>query len=243
MARYIAEIAFNGGPYQGWQKQNNGLAVQNFVEHALGVAFGSAVNTIGCGRTDTGVHASQFFLHFDADKLPYTAEKTVYKVNAILPQSIAFNTIELVSDNFNARFDAKLRTYKYYLHFTKSPFLNDISAFVPKPLNFEAMQEATAYLLGEQDFTSFSKSGSDTTHNFCSVTEAYWENLGEQWVFTISANRFLRNMVRAVVGTMLATGLGKVQPENWKSIIEGKNRNLAGKSAAACGLFLHRIHY
>lgn len=243
MARYFIQLCYKGTDFHGWQVQPNAITVQETLEKAFTLLLRQEVKIIGCGRTDTGVHANQFYAHFDCDMALATAEKLCFKLNSFLPKSIAIQRIFLVSKNTHARFDATSRTYKYYISKEKNPFKHEESYFYPYPLDFQKMQTASEMLLAYSDFTSFSKLHTDVKTNICKITAAYWEEDSQQLIFTITADRFLRNMVRAIVGTLLKVGKQKCSLDEFKAIIEAKDRSKAGSSAPAEGLFLHHITY
>lgn len=244
MNRYFVEMAYCGKNYHGWQVQPNAVSIQEKVEDALGKALGQKIDVVGAGRTDTGVHASYYVFHFDL-----TVEKNfephvlTEKLNRILPNDIVIYSIQLVDSQLHARFDAQERTYHYYISEIRNPFKVD-TLFKPHyKLDFEKMNEAAQLLLEYTDFTSFSKLHTDVKTNLCTVNEAIWRNTDYQWIFTISANRFLRNMVRAIVGTLLEVGKGKLSIDEFREIIELKDRGKAGTSAPAHALFLAHISY
>lgn len=243
MSRFFLEIAYDGTDFHGWQIQLNAHTVQEEIHKALTPLLpGNTIETIGCGRTDTGVHARQFYLHLDIDDSTDTTE-LVYKLNRILPPSISVYRLVKVHADAHARFDAVSRTYKYYFHTQKDPFLQDKSTFLFAQVDMECMNIAGELMKKFIDFTSFSKVNTDTKTNDCKVTEAYWETKGHQLIFTITADRFLRNMVRATVGTMLQVGKGKISTEQFCEIIEKKDRGEAGESVPACGLYLQKVVY
>lgn len=244
MVRYFIELSFNGKDFVGWQIQLNGISVQEVLNKALSTIFREKIETIGCGRTDTGVHASYFVAHFDAEN-PYSIEipRAIYKLNRILPYSIAVSSISEVVSTAHARFDAIERTYRYVISTKKNPFLTNLAYHYSLPLNIDKMNIAAALLLTITDFTSFAKLHSDNKTNICKVVKAEWSQEDDTLVFTITANRFLRNMVRAVVGTLIDIGLGKYSPEEILEIAEAGSRNVAGSSAPASGLFLSNIVY
>jgi tRNA pseudouridine38-40 synthase len=245
MYRYFLEFSYNGTRYHGWQLQPNAHTVQAEINRALTLLLGHDVDALGCGRTDTGVHARCYVAHFDTHKaIPDTAA-AVAKLNKILPRDIAVYNLRMVNPEAHARFDATSRTYKYFITTAKNPFLQEFATFVHFPLNLKAMNAASALLLQQTDFTSFAKLHSDVADNDCTVTEAYWSVNKENntIVFTLSANRFLRNLVRAIVGTLLDVGRGKISLNDFKSIIAQKNRCSAGTSAPAHGLFLWEVRY
>lgn len=242
MARYFLEIAYDGTSFHGWQIQNNAVTVQEEIQKAIAVLLGENIEVLGCGRTDTGVHAKQFFLHFDYEKEINNTE-FVYKLNRILPSTIAVYEIQKVHEDAHARFDATARTYYYYYHYKKDPFLEKFSAYIYPELNMEKMNEAAKHLLKYDDFTSFSKLHSDNKTNLCKISEAFWTKENHQLIFTITADRFLRNMVRAIVGTMVLVGKEKISVDDFCKIIEAKNRGEAGESVPAHGLFLAKVKY
>jgi tRNA pseudouridine38-40 synthase len=239
--RYFIELAYDGTAYCGWQIQPKVSTVQQTLEEALGILVPDLKGVMGCGRTDTGVHASQYFAHFDTAYSLH--DNLVYKINAILPKDIAVYRVFEVESDVHARFSAVSRSYHYNIHFGKNPFRNHYSAFHPFKLDVKSMNEAAEYLLGEHDFSSFAKSQTQTKTNLCTVNEARWEEIEEGARFDITANRFLRNMVRAIVGTMFLVGEGKLKPSEMANVIEQQDRSAAGKSAYAHGLFLNKIEY
>ncbi len=243
MARYFVELSYKGTDFHGWQIQPNAVTVQETLEKAFSLILRENIKIVGCGRTDTGVHSSQFFAHFDCDTVAYDLDKLAFKLNTILPKSIALRRIFPVVDEAHTRFDATARTYKYYVAKKKQPFAYEQSYYYPFPLNLEMMNEAAKTLLDYTDFTSFSKLHTDVKTNNCKITEAYWEETDEQLIFTITADRFLRNMVRAIVGTLFEVGKGKCDVAKFRAIIEAKDRGRAGSSAPAEGLFLYKIVY
>ena len=240
--RYLARLKYNGSDFCGWQIQPNSSTVQEVIEGKLRMLLNEDVKVIGGGRTDTGVHARDFYLHFDTENIGFEAENLKYKLNSVLPSSIAMIELRKVSDEFHARFSAISRQYKYYINLTKDPF-KDNFWFVRQPLDLRAMREASSVLMDYEDFTSFSKLHTDAKTNLCKITQMDIEGNDIHIVITITANRFLRNMVRAIVGTLVEIGLGKRPPQDMKRIIEAKNRCEAGSSAPAKGLFLNEIKY
>ncbi len=242
--RFFIKLAYDGTSYHGWQKQENAHTVQAELEEKLSLMLGEKIEVTGCGRTDAGVHASEFYAHFDAEKLIFSPKDTVYKLNRFLPDDIAVFKIFKVDYNKHARFDAISRTYKYYINTVKNPFKTKFSYFLPQKPGLKKMNIAANFILEYEDFTSFSKLHTQTYTNNCKVFEARWdEHDNGDIVFTIKADRFLRNMVRAVVGTLLEIGKGKMEPEKIKEIIEAKDRGKAGFSVPAHGLFLTKIEY
>ena len=241
--RYFIYLEFDGGAYSGWQIQPHSPSVQQTLEEALSLFLRQKVSVTGAGRTDAGVHAAQMVAHFDLDD-PQDCEWMKGKLNGILPQDIAVHRIVPVKPDAHARFDAVARTYKYYVTLNKSAFNRDYSWFLPNEPDFELMNQAAEILKDTVDFTSFSKLHTDTKTNDCRVTEALWTPLEDgRWVFTITADRFLRNMVRAIVGTLMEVGRHKLTVDGFRQIISSKDRCSAGDSAPAQGLFLHKIVY
>ncbi|MBP5373348.1 MAG: tRNA pseudouridine synthase A [Bacteroidales bacterium] len=292
--RYFICLSYDGSPFCGWQIQPTSPSVQQCLEQALSRLLGGRISVTGAGRTDTGVHSLGYIAQFEyPDTLPYERRELCYKLNAILPHSVAVYDILPVPDGFHARFDARRREYSYFIHRRKDPFVRAWSWQCGYPdLDFEAMNEACRYLLGTHDFTCFEKSGADNKTSICTVYEAYWapytpshikimgapsleaslrpegevpaESLGERsldaslrpegdrrvetvgqsyWYFRISADRFLRNMVRATVGTLIEMGRGKHSPEWVASLLESGTRSDAGESVPAHALFLGRVTY
>ena len=243
--RYFVELAYAGTPFFGWQRQSNQVTVQEIMEDCFSLLLKNRIELTGCGRTDTGVHAKVFFAHFEyGEALSEICCKTLQnKLNAFLPKEIVIHKIFQVKDDAHARFSALDRTYKYYVATLKDPFHFQSTYRVYEKLNVDAMNIAASFLIGNKDFTSFSKLHTNVKHNFCDVKVAYWEQQGELLVFTITANRFLRNMVRAIVGTLLMVGKGKISVDDFIEIIQEKNRSKAGMSAPAHALFLEKITY
>jgi tRNA pseudouridine38-40 synthase len=248
--RYFIELAYNGTAYHGWQLQPNAITVQECLDKALSTYFRQPVNTLGCGRTDTGVHAQQFFAHFNLafpsnlevlvnDEL----ERKVSGINSLLPYDISVKRIFIVNDDAHARFDAVERSYKYHIHFYKDPFKLNRSWLLKAELDIKLMNDAAKLLLDYTDFSCFSKSHTQTFTNNCKITEAYTHFEDDGLVFSISADRFLRNMVRAIVGTLIKIGKKEISLIDFKDIIESKNRSKAGQSVPACGLYLVSVKY
>lgn len=242
--RYFIELSYNGTTYHGWQIQPNGITVQECLDKALSIYFRQPIVSLGCGRTDAGVHASQFYAHFDLVDLPVEiVNKSVTGINSLLPYTIAVKRIFAVADDAHARFDATSRAYNYHLHFNKDPFKLDRSWLYKGELDVDKMNKAAALLLKYTDFSCFSKSNTQTFTNNCKISEAYFETVGDGLVFTIKADRFLRNMVRAIMGTMVLVGKGDVEIADVAQIIESKNRSKAGQSVPGCGLYLVGVEY
>ena len=241
--RYFADIEFDGTAYSGWQIQPHSPSVQQTFEEALALFLRQKVGITGAGRTDAGVHADQMIAHFDLDT-SQDCEWMIHKLNGILPADIAVHKIFPVRPDAHARFDAISRTYKYYITLDKSVFHRNYSWYLVNEPDFELMNSAAKMLLSTVDFTSFSKLHTDTKTTDCRVTEAGWEKLPDgRWVFTITADRFLRNMVRAIVGTLMDVGRHKMTVDDFNAVIMCKDRCAAGDSAPAQGLFLHKIEY
>lgn len=242
--RYYLQLSYDGTDYHGWQIQPNGVTVQEDLQKALSLILREDISVVGCGRTDTGVHASYFVAHFDCASPIADVDKLVYKLNGFLSKDIAIFDLQPVSDEFHARFTATARAYEYHLVTQKSSFLNRYSYRPNFGLDFEAMNKAAKHLLDYTDFTSFSKLHTDVKTNNCDVRVAYWEQKDDHhWVFHITADRFLRNMVRAIVGTLLDVGKGKITEEQFVQIIENKNRCKAGVSVPGQALFLVDVAY
>jgi tRNA pseudouridine38-40 synthase len=245
MPRYFVHLAYNGARYHGWQVQENASSVQQVITQAIELIWKVKINLVGCGRTDTGVHAKDFYAHYELDEVKSQDEldEMTFRLNRYLPDDIVIYRIFPVPDYLHARFSAISRTYKYYVHTRKDPFLNDVSWFVHSPCDVNVMNEGAALLLGTMDYTSFSKLHSSAKTNICTVKKAEWERVDQQLTFTITADRFLRNMVRAIVGTLMELGQGKISLEDLRKIVEGKDRSLAGESVPAKGLFLTEVRY
>jgi len=241
--RYFIQLSFFGKNYHGWQVQPNAHTVQAELDKALRVLTREMPETVGCGRTDTGVHASEFYVHFDLQQDVPDTGAFCHHLNGILPGDIAIQRMIPVGEEAHARFDATSRTYEYHLYHSKNPFLRDYASYFPYSLDLDRMNQFAAFLLQKEDFSSFSKSNTQVFTNNCKVMKAEWTVCGERTVFTIQANRFLRNMVRAIVGTLLPAGENKLDLEEFKAILDGKDRRLAGTSVPACGLYLMKVEY
>ncbi|SDQ01307.1 tRNA pseudouridine38-40 synthase [Mucilaginibacter sp. OK268] len=258
--RYFIELAYDGTNYHGWQIQQNAVSVQELLNKALATILRQSVETIGCGRTDTGVHAREFFAHFDVEihspLIIGDSEKTenhglstidyglkVRSLNSLLPPDIGIKNIIPVHENAHARFDATQRSYQYHIHFHKDPFLHGYSWMVRDVPDVVLMNQAAAIIMEYTDFSCFSKSNTQVKTNNCKITRAEWVKTEQGIVFHISADRFLRNMVRAIVGTLMMVGKHEIEPEAVRSIIESKNRSNAGTSVPACGLYLTEVEY
>lgn len=241
--RYFLELQYKGTNYAGWQIQDNAIAVQQKLNEALSVLLHHNTDTIGCGRTDTGVHATQFFAHFNVEEAITDADKFLFSLNGMLPLDISILDLHLVEDKAHARFDATERSYQYFIYQTKNPFLKDNAMFFKRSLNIELMNEAGELLKTYKDFSCFSKSNTQTKTNICNITVAHWIKENDMLIFFITADRFLRGMVRAIVGTMLLLGEGRISIIDFKKIIEGKDRSKAGVSVDAHALYLTSIKY
>lgn len=239
--RYALQLSYFGSRYHGWQKQNNAHTVQAEVDKALSLLLRENIETVGCGRTDTGVHAKDYLLHFDTNHT--CDDNLVYRLNKLLPEDIAIHNIRLVSDFFHARFDASLRGYAYHIHQRKNAFLQERSWYYPMQLDVEAMNKAAAILLQHSNFQCFSKTNTQVYTFECKVTRARWVQKDAELVFEIEANRFLRNMVRAIVGTLLEVGKGILTMEGFHKIILNGTRSDAGQSVPAHGLYLCKVDY
>ena len=270
--RYFIRFSYDGTAYHGWQIQPNGVSVQETLQAALSTLLRREVEVVGAGRTDAGVHARMMVAHFDCPSQPENSQLSnrlcrlacprtlnsqlptlnsqlncshlVYKLNKLLPRDIVVQEVYPVPADLHARFSATSRTYHYFIHLTKSPFLRNYSWYVYAALDFDRMNEAARVLLDYEDFTSFSKTNTDTKTNICRVTKAVWEKTEDgNWRFTVTANRFLRNMVRAIVGTLVEVGRGRMTIDDFRRVIEARNRCSAGESVPAHALFLVDIQY
>lgn len=251
--RYFIQLSYDGTGYHGWQVQPNGVSVQEVLQKALSTLLRQPTEVTGAGRTDAGVHASMMVAHFDwpaahegegGEELPLDCPQLAYKLNRLLPPDVAVQAVKPVGPEMHARFSATRRTYHYYIHTRKDPFLRGYSWQVNVPLDFALMNEAAQVLLEYSDFTSFSKTGTDVKTNICQLTEAHWEQLKPgEWRFTVSANRFLRNMVRAIVGTLVEVGRHRMTISEMRHAIEAKDRQRAGESVPGHALYLTNIEY
>ena len=241
--RYFVWFSYDGTAYHGWQIQPNGNSVQAELQRALSTLLREEISVTGAGRTDAGVHARQMVAHFDFSEA-IDLEQLAYKLNRILPCDIAVVRVELVDDDMHARFSATSRTYHYYIHTKKDPFSRPYSTELHYELDFDKMNEAGRILMTYDDFGAFCKSHSDVKTTLCRVMKAEWVQTSEtSWYFEITANRFLRNMVRAVVGTLIDVGRGRLTLDDFRKVIEGKRRTTAGESMPANALFLENIRY
>lgn len=240
--RYFIQFSYNGTNYHGWQYQPNATTIQETLNKALSVILNSEISVMGAGRTDTGVHAKVMFAHFDLER-EIEEQSTVHKLNSYLPKDIAVSALIPVHDEAHARFDAKKRTYEYHIHTHKNVFLQELSWYYQQELDIDLMNEAAALLLEHTDFQCFSKVNTEVFTYNCKITAAYWKSENDTLIFTISADRFLRNMVRAIVGTLIKVGLQKISISDFNTIIESKDRSEAGFSVPAHGLYLTEIEY
>ncbi|MDC8006140.1 tRNA pseudouridine(38-40) synthase TruA [Aureisphaera galaxeae] len=240
--RYFIELSYNGKNYHGWQIQPDAVSVQEVLEKAISTLLRSEIKITGAGRTDTGVHAKQIFAHFDAEGIE-DLNHFRFRLNAFLPKDIAIHRIFRVKEEAHARFHATEREYKYYLALQKDPFWEGFAYFVHQKPDVDLMNEAAQVLLDYRDFQCFSRSKTDVKTYHCDIIMASWESNEDQLIFTIRADRFLRNMVRAIVGTLLEVGYGKMTLEEFHEVIQSKDRGKAGASAPATGLYLTQVVY
>ncbi len=243
MPRYFITLSYDGTRYHGWQVQPGAETVQQRLQDALSTILRQKTEVVGAGRTDAGVHAGMMVAHADLAE-PIDCAQTTFRLNSLLPPDIAVQGIRQVADDLHARFSARKRTYHYHIHTAKDPFLRQYSAEIHYPLDFDLMNRAAEHLLNVSDFGAFCKSHTDVKTTLCEVTEARWTQKSENsWVFTISANRFLRNMVRAVVGTLIEVGRGRMTIDQFDAVVEGRDRCAAGESMPGNALFLDCIEY
>lgn len=240
--RYFLRLQYHGAAFHGWQKQPNALAVQAVLEKALSTLLGKPTEVIGAGRTDTGVHAAEMFAHFDAPE-GLDLEQMTFRLNAFLPESIAILAVHPVVKEAHARFSALARTYEYHIHWRKDVFLNDRSWYVRQRPDLEALQAAASLMLQFDEFSAFARSNDAAAHHRCDLMQSVWEHQNDRSLYRVKANRFLRNMVRAMVGTMMKVGRGKMPLEQLSAIIASGDRKQAGESAPPQGLFLTRVEY
>lgn len=243
-SRYFIKLSFRGTQYHGWQIQPNATSVQQVLNEKLSVLLGHEVDTVGAGRTDTGVHATCFYAHFETEGMEQAfARELIHRLNAILPRDISVLDVIKVKPDAHARFSALSRTYEYHMHMHKDPFLEGLSLYYFRKPDLDMMNSACSLILGEKDFKSFSKSHTDTKTTICRIYQAGWEQDGYKIKFTIRADRFLRNMVRSIAGTMLDIGAQKTSLSDLEMIIQSCNRQKAGQSVPAHGLYLTEIEY
>lgn len=244
--RYFIQLSYNGTPFHGWQRQPNAVTVQQTLEEALSTILRQPTTIMGAGRTDTGVHAQMMYAHVEVAENALAKadlENLIYKLNNLLPASIAIQKMIAVTEEAHARFDATSRSYIYKLSPVKSPFTESKVYYYRPSLDFEKMNQAAQILLDYKDFECFSKAHTDVRTYLCHITQARWEKVDDQWHFIITADRFLRNMVRAIVGTLIEIGRGKQTPEWIHDVLQSKDRAVAGASAPAHGLYLQKITY
>ena len=240
--RYFLELSYNGKAYHGWQNQPNAISVQEVIEKGLSTLLRESIAIVGAGRTDAGVHAKQMFAHFDTD-LEVGEENLVFKLNSYLPKDIAIQNIFGVIPEAHARFDALSRTYLYRVSLEKDAFNYNNAYYFKGELDLDKMNEASKILFDYMDFECFSKTNTDVNTFNCKIMKAEWTQYENELHFVIKADRFLRNMVRAIVGTMINIGVGKIEVEELHNIIKSKNRSEAGFSVPAHGLYLTKIEY
>lgn len=241
--RYFFEIAYKGTNYHGWQRQKNAMTVQQMVEEAFSKILRTEITILGSGRTDTGVHCEQQFFHIEIANEIEDIERFLFKVNNYLPEDIVIKKTALVIDNAHARFSALSRSYEYRITLAKDPFNAPLRYFFTRPLDIKTMNQAAALLIGKHDFECFSRVKTEVNNFYCDITIAQWVLKGDNLTFHITANRFLRGMVRAIVGTLLNVGQGKITVEQVAEIIDSKNRKNAGAAAPGQGLFLTKVEY
>jgi tRNA pseudouridine38-40 synthase len=240
--RYFIQFAYFGKAYHGWQNQPNAITVQQVLEEGLTMLLRTKIVTMGAGRTDAGVHAKDMFAHFDFKEIENPTD-LAHRLNNYLPSDITVKSIVKVSDDAHARFDAVERTYEYWIVQEKNPFQIDTAHYIWASLDISGMNKAASILMEYEDFECFSKSHTDVKTYLCKLKKAVWEKKEDKLVFTITADRFLRNMVRAIVGTLLEVGLKKIAPEAIREIIKSKDRSRAGVSVPAKGLYLTKVLY
>ena len=246
MSRYFITFSYDGTHYHGWQIQPNANTVQQELQHALQLVLRKDIEVVGAGRTDTGVHARKMAAHFDweDDTLPMECAQLAYRLNRILPRDIAVSGVNPVAADMHARFSATSRTYHYYIHTRKDPFMRHYSLQIHYPLNFERMNQAASLFMQHDDYAAFCKAGADCKTTICHVTRAEWvQTSPTSWYFVITANRFLRNMVRAVVGTLIEVGRGRMTLEEFEHVLKNGTRSDAGESMPGNALFLEDVSY
>jgi len=240
--KFFFEIAYHGKNYAGWQNQANAIGIQSVIENALSQIYRTEIKIIGSGRTDTGVHCEQQFFQCELEKtIDY--DTLIQRLNSFLPKDIVVKAIRRVKPDANARFDALERTYQYRITRKKNPFLEGLAWHFFKPVDVQTMNKASALLLGEHDFECFSKVNTDVNHFLCNIKKAEWKEEGQMLEFTITANRFLRGMVRSIVGTLLDVGTGKTSMKEFQSILQSRDRKRAGANVPPQGLYLTKVKY
>ncbi len=240
--RYLFEVAYHGKNYNGWQSQQNATGVQTIIEHALSKLLRAEIKIVGSGRTDAGVHCEQQYFHADIESSFDTAQ-LIQRLNSFLPKDIAIPSIHSVKSDASARYDATERTYRYHITRLKNPFLEGLAWHYFKEIDISTMNKAAALLMGEQDFECFSKVHTDVNHFLCTIKKAEWKENGHMLLFTITANRFLRGMVRAVVGTLLDVGTGKLTLAEFQTVVHSRDRKKAGANVPPQGLYLINVKY
>lgn len=241
--RYFLKLSYNGTNYHGWQRQDDAVTVQQEIEEKLSTIFQTETSILGCGRTDAGVHAKEFYAHFDIESPIENTNLITHKLNTMLSAGIAIQDLFMVDDEAHARFDATKRSYQYRITRTKNPFEEHTAYKYNQQLDIDSMNKVCELMLGEHDFGCFCKARADNFTNLCTVYEAKWKVESDLILFNITANRFLRNMVRAIVGTMLEIGQGRMDTEGFKQVLASKDRSAAGRSVPAHGLYLTRVEY
>ena len=239
--RYFVELSYDGTPFVGWQRQPAGDSVQSCLEDALSILFRKPLSIVGAGRTDAGVHAHQLFAHVDLDE--HVDQDLTFRLNKLLPKEIAVRNIIAVTQDAHARFDAVSRIYRYHITTQKNPFLQKRSYQFAKPLDLDLMNQAAKILIDHKNFKCFSKSKTDVKTYVCDIQQVHWQQNGSKLVFFIQANRFLRNMVRAIVGTLIEVGLRKISISDFEAILASRDRSQAGYSVPAHGLYLEKVNY
>ena len=239
--RYFIELSYDGTPFVGWQRQPSGDSVQSCLEDALSILFRKPLSIVGAGRTDAGVHAHQLFAHVDLDE--HVDQDLTFRLNKLLPKEIAVRNIIAVAQDAHARFEAVSRSYRYHITTQKNPFLQKRSYQFAKPLDLDLMNQAAKILIDHEDFKCFSKSKTDVKTYVCDIQQVHWQQNGSELVFFIQANRFLRNMVRAIVGTLIEVGLRKISISDFEAILASRDRSQAGYSVPAHGLYLEKVNY
>ena len=242
MNRFLLEISYNGTGYSGWQIQPNKTTIQGDLQKAISIILGSDIKLVGAGRTDTGVHAIKSFAHFDFNK-KIDFKKTQHKLNSFLSKNITIHNIYSVDPVFHARYSALSRTYEYWINFKKDPFLISRSFYHIRPIDLNLFNEGCSYIIGEKDFSSFCKTSSEVKSKICNVTDAFCFSSEDKFIFKIKANRFLHNMVRSIVGTLIDFSLSKINKKEMLEIILSKDRSKAGYSVPSCGLYLVNVEY
>ena len=243
LTRYFIELSYDGSAYHGWQRQPNAISIQQVIEDALSKLVRNSISLLGAGRTDTGVHALQMFAHFDVSQKIANTKELIFHLNGFLKDDISIKGIRQVQPNANARFDATARYYEYHISTTKDPFHSKLHYYLKNQPDIDMMNEAAKTLLLHQDFQCFSKTNTDVKTFLCDIKKAVWKQKGAYLIFYISSNRFLRNMVRSIVGTLLEVGYKKRKVEDIEDLIKSKDRRQAGFSVPAHGLYLSRVEY